>query len=283
MERDRASITAFRVALSRAAHQVHDEPRIFDDPVALKIVGERWAAAIRANPRSARRASSLLLRAFVTARSRIAEDLLHEAVARGVRRYLVLGAGLDTFAYRNPYPPDVLRVLEVDHPATQAWKRKLLASAGIPLPESLTFVPVDFETQRLDERLREAGLRDEESVFCAWLGVTMYLTREAFDATVAFLASRAPGSGVLFDYALPYRLLPWPVRIYMYLRARRLAKIDEPWRTFFEPGELLGVLERAGFASARDIPPEETNVRLFADRTDGLRVSGFAHLMSARR
>jgi methyltransferase (TIGR00027 family) len=283
MERDRASVTAFRVALSRAAHQVHDHPKVFDDPIALRIVGERWAAGIRANPRRSRRVAALYLRAFVTARSRIAEDLLHEAVSRGVRRYLVLGAGLDTFAYRNPYPPDVLRVLEVDHPATQAWKRKLLANAGIPLPESLTFVPVDFETQRLDERLGEAGLRDDEPVFCAWLGVTMYLTREAFDGTARYLASRAPGSGVIFDYALPFRLMSWPLRIYMHFRARRLEKIGEPWRTFFEPDELVGVLERAGFASARDIPPEETNARLFTGRSDGLRLSPFAHLMIASR
>ena len=103
----------------------------------------------------------------------------------------------------------------------------------------------------------------------------------SFDATAGYLAARAPGSGVVFDYALPYRLLPWPVRVYMYFRARRLAKIGEPWRTFFEPDELAGVLERAGFASARDIPPQETNARFFAGRTDGLRVSGFAHLMTA--
>ena len=283
MERDRASLTAFRVALSRAAHQVHDEPKIFDDPIALEIVGERWAAAIRANPRRSRRVASLYLRAFVTARSRIAEDLLHEAVARGVRRYLVLGAGLDTFAYRNPHPADVLRVLEVDHPATQAWKRKLLANAGIPLPDSLTFVPVNFETQRLDERLREAGLDDDEPVFCSWLGVTMYLTREAFDTTARYLGSRAPGSGVIFDYALPFRSMSWPLRLYMHFRARRLRKIGEPWRSFFLPDELAAILLRAGFARTRDIPPEETNARFFTGRADRLRISNFAHLMTASR
>ena len=135
------SRTAHRVAVRRAAHQIWDHPRVFEDPVALRIIGPDEAAAISpAKPEET--TFERHLRAFVVVRSRYAEEQLAEAVARGVRQYVVLGAGLDTFAYRNPFPD--LKVFEVDHPATQAWKRRLLEAVAIPVPASLTFVAVDF-------------------------------------------------------------------------------------------------------------------------------------------
>src|SRR5262245_21621582 len=127
MKLDQPSATAYRVAMRRAAHQLLDEPKVLDDPVALRIVGPRAEASIRSDPRRFQSRVGRVLRAFLVARSRCAEDALKVAVAAGVRQYVVLGAGLDTFAYRNPYVAQSLRIFEVDHPATQGWKRSLLA------------------------------------------------------------------------------------------------------------------------------------------------------------
>ena len=175
--KDQPSLTAWRVALERAAHQIFDRPRVLEDPVALAIVGERGVAEIRGAALRYGLPPSRYLRAFLVARSRVAEEALAAALSCGVRQYVVLGAGLDTFAYRNPYPTSALKVFEVDHPATQEWKRRQLAAAGLAIPESLTFVPVDFESEALAARLSSAGFRAGEPAFFSWLGVTMYLTR----------------------------------------------------------------------------------------------------------
>src|SRR4051812_31801002 len=155
MHDDRPSKTAFRVALRRAAHQVLDNPKILEDPLALAIVGAD-AEALRADPKRQSRISRAM-RAFMAVRSRHAEDGLAVACEGGTRRYVVLGAGLDTFTYRNPFAG--LHVFEVDHPAAQGWKRHRLEAAGIAIPESMTFAPVDFENQTLAEGLAQAGFR----------------------------------------------------------------------------------------------------------------------------
>src|SRR5208337_2845591 len=154
MQEGKFSRTAQRVAIRRAAHQLLDHPRVLDDPLALRIIGSEAEEVLRSDPKESH-AFSRAFRAFMAARSRYAEDELAHAVAHGVRQYVVLGAGLDTFAYRNPYPE--LRVFEVDHPATQAWKREQLEAAGIAVPASLTFVPIDFERQTLVDGLTRAG------------------------------------------------------------------------------------------------------------------------------
>jgi methyltransferase (TIGR00027 family) len=162
------SRTALRVALRRAAHQLYDSPVIFPDPVAVPILGQTYAEELRRTPRRTDRPFSIALRAFLVARSRYAEDNLSRAVTAGVRQYVLLGAGLDTFAYRNPYPG--LRVFEVDHPATQQWKRDLLQRSGIRIPERLTYVPVDFESQSLSAQLQTSGFNIHGPAFFAWLG-----------------------------------------------------------------------------------------------------------------
>src|ERR1035437_4547389 len=169
MEMGRASKTALGVAIGRAAHQLVDVPPVLDDPIAVGLVGSGYRGKMG-------RASHMVgrdLRAFVAARSRYVENQLAEAVARGVRQYVVLGAGLDTFAYRNPFAE--LRVFEVDFPATQEWKREMLAEAQIPLPSNLTFVPLDFEHKTLGDGLAEAGFDDGAAAFFGWLGVVPYL------------------------------------------------------------------------------------------------------------
>jgi methyltransferase (TIGR00027 family) len=143
---------------ARAAHQLLDFPKVFDDPVALRIIGKESALALRTDPRQSETSPlSPYLRAFAAARSRYAEDELALGVQRGVSQYVILGAGLDTFAYRNAYPEGVLHVFEIDHPTTQIWKRDRLREIGIALPRDLTFAPVDFETQTLAEGLQGAG------------------------------------------------------------------------------------------------------------------------------
>src|SRR5215469_1170715 len=165
MDDGRSSATAEGAALLRAAHQILDTPPVFDDPLALRIVGEERAAAVRADPQRFQTAERRALRAFVALRSRYAEDQLAAAVERGVRQYVILGAGLDTFAYRNPFPNGCLRIFEVDHPATQAWKRERLQQSGILIPGDLTFAAIDFEQQTLKDGLSEAGFDDRQSAF----------------------------------------------------------------------------------------------------------------------
>src|ERR1700686_1320542 len=181
MQEGKFSKTAHRVAIRRAAHQLLDQPRVLDDPLALRIIGSEAEEALRSDPKEDH-AFSRGFRAFMAARSRYAEDELAHAVAHGVRQYVVLGAGLDTFAYRNPHPG--LRVFEVDHPDTQEWKREQLLAAGIAVPSALSFVPIDFERQTLADGLARAGFGAGDAAFFSWLGVTPYLTREACRTTL---------------------------------------------------------------------------------------------------
>ncbi len=279
---DRPSRTAYQVALSRAAHQILDVPRVLEDAVALAIVGAAGAARIRGAPLRFRVPLARYLRAFLVARSRVAEDALAAAVRGGVRQYVVLGAGLDTFAYRNPYPAQLLRVFEVDHPATQAWKRRQLEAARIALPQSLSFVPLDFESERLAERLASAGFRADEPSFFSWLGVSMYLSRAAIMGTLGFVARLPRGSGVVFDYAVPPASLGLLRRLAVRALMQRVAAAGEPWRSFFEPRELHDELRALGFSELEDLGPEELNARFFRERNDGLRTGGLARVMSAR-
>jgi len=282
MQPGRPSLTAERVAVRRAAHQILDDPRVLEDPIALQIIGADKAAAIHADPRAYNTGFSKYLRAFLVARSRVAEDALAEAIPRGVTQYVILGAGLDTFAYRNPYTARTLRVFEVDYPATQAWKLEQLRQAGIPIPEGLTFVPVDFESQTLTERLKESGFRTDTPTFFSWLGVTMYLDRETVMSTLRWVASMPKGGGIVFDYAVAASSLNLFQRLIYGAVARRVARVGEPWRTRFDPKTLVSDLRTMGFAQAVDIDTREVNERYFANRTDGLKVGGLASIISAR-
>ena len=281
MKPDQPSATAYRVAMRRAAHQLLDSPVVLEDPIALRIVGPRGAAAIRDDPKRFDSAFGRALRLFLVARSRCAEDALARAVAAGVRQYVVLGAGLDTFAYRNPHPPGRLRVYEVDMPATQAWKRELLGRTKIEPPDSLTFVPVDFETQALPEQLGAAGFRDDEPAFFSWLGVTMYLTREAVMGTLAFVGHRPRGSGITFDYMTPPSRLPWLQRLGFYLVARRVAKAGEPWKTWFDPAELATSLRSLGFDRLEEMDGPALNHRYFGGRERRLGGASAGRVMTA--
>jgi len=180
----------------------------------------------------------------MAARSRYAEDELTAAMARGATQYVVLGAGLDTYAYRNAHSR--LRVFEVDHPATQAWKRKQLDAAGIAIPSSLTFVPTDFEEQSLCSVLQSSGFQAGEISFFSWLGITPYLTAEAAMATLAFIGSLPEGSGVVFDYAVARSSLDSVEQMAIDALASRVARAGEPFRLFLDPRALVRMLRATG-------------------------------------
>ena len=280
MRQSVASRTAFRVALRRAEHQVLDHPRLFDDPLSLRIIGPEAAAEIQPGALNRQQRLTPSFRAFMAVRSRYAEDRLAEAVARGIRQYVVLGAGLDTFACRNPHPG--LRVFEVDHPATQAWKRRRLADAQIDIPAAATFVAADFESKTLNEALAETGFRFDTPAFFSWLGVTPYLTEPAFHQTLTFIANRPQGSGVVFDYSVPRELLNAKQQQAFDALAFRVSNFGEPFNLFLDPAALIERLRRMGFKHTEDLGREELNARYFAHRTDGLRVRGnLARLLHA--
>jgi len=281
MRPDQPSATAFRVALRRAANQILDQPLVMDDPIALRIVGSRRVAEIRANPRRYDSAFGRALRLFLVARARCAEDTLVAAVERGVGQYVVLGAGLDTFAYRNPDPPERLRVFEVDFPATQAWKRELLGRVGIAEPPALSFVPVDFERDSLEIGLRAAGFRADQPTFFSWLGVSMYLTRPTVRTTLAFVAKCAPRSAITFDYMTPPSRLPWTRRIGFYLLSRRVAAAGEPWRTWFDPDELAAELRALGLDPREDLDGPALDARYFGGRQPSLGRNRISHVITA--
>jgi len=273
------SRTALRVALRRAAHQLYDaKPLVLDDPIAVPILGDTYAEELRRTPVRPDRPFSVGLRAFLVARSRYAEDTLAAAVAQGVTQYVLLGAGLDTFAHRNPYPQ--LRVFEVDHPATQQWKRDLIQTNALPVPESLIYTPVDFECQSLPEQLFGVGFDPKAATFFAWLGVVPYLTLEAFRATAAFIASQPAGTGVVLDYGQPRSALPVFEQLAYDSLASRVQQAGEPFQLFFTPPKIAS--EFAGFYNLEDLGFPEINSRYFANRSDSLRALGSAgRLLSA--
>lgn len=268
------------VALRRAAHQLADgEPKVLNDPLAVRIIGTEAEARLRGTNQHTTYAK--VGRAFIVARSRFAEEELALAVGRGVRQYVVLGAGLDTFAYRNPYP--ALRVFEVDHPATQAWKKERVAAADIPIAGNVTHVPLNFERETLVQVLRSAGLDDQRPVFFSWLGVTMYLTDGAIDTTLRYIGSRPTGSGLVLDYSLPASSLNWVERFFRGIVARHVRKAGEPFINHFTPERMKATLEAAGLHRMEDLGMAEMNARYFVGRTDGLSIKGRSlHVLSAR-
>ncbi|WP_433662772.1 class I SAM-dependent methyltransferase [Nocardia sp. CA-128927] len=255
MQTGEPSRTALGAAVYRAHHQVADAGRIFHDPLAVPIVGTMPELTDSFFDRD----THGRIRLLVAARSRFAEDALAEAVAAGTRQAVILGAGLDTFAYRNPHPR--LRVFEVDHPDTQEWKRKRLRDADIPVPSSMTYVPVDFEHQTLDEAIAATDFELSEPAFVIWLGVTVYLTRAAVGSTLRYLGSLAAGSQLVLDYAEPVIPSTPEEHAAAEFRKQRLSQINERWLSFFSPQEMAAELHRDGFDVAEDLGPSATAIR----------------------
>jgi methyltransferase (TIGR00027 family) len=212
-----------------------------------------------------------MMRAFRAAfviRSRVAEDEAARAFAAGVRQYVVLGAGLDTFAYRNPHRG--LKVFEVDHPATQSWKRQLLEEADIAAPQDLVFVPVDFESQNWMARLREEGFRDDAPACFSWMGVCMYLSETSVNETLAFVAGLPHGSAIAFDIFTRPEVLDPVGRAIAESALKAAANFGEPLLSIFAPQEIRDRLAGIGFRDIHVYEPEELNRIYLHRRKDGL-------------
>lgn len=272
------SQTALGAALHRAAHQTLERGLVFQDPFACPILGltpEEAAARDGGDERRRR------MRLFIAARSRLAERRIATAVTRGVGQVVVLGAGLDTFGLRNPRAADGLRVFEVDHPATQAWKRERIAAMGAEAP-SLTFAPCDFERDDLAEVLARANVDRRSPIFFMWLGVTPYLTREAAMATLRIIAE-TPGAEVVFDYTEGAERDQGEAQAFHKELLERVAALGEPIVGFFEPSELARDLHALGMSEQEDFNSQEIAVRFFGVPRDQAPSGAAGHVIWARR
>jgi methyltransferase (TIGR00027 family) len=274
----RPSGTALTAAAARAAHLiVDDEPRIFADPIAATLLGDRAAELIRYHTLHGPHPVLAGARVQVTCRSRYTEHALARARAAGVRQYVILGAGLDSFGYRDR-GDDSLRVFEVDHPASQDFKRAALASAGIPVPESVTFVPADLAADSLAWSLAAAGFDAAAPAVIGWLGVTMYLTAAAVTVTMTAIAGLAPGSELIADYMLPDGERDEAGALYGTLVAQASAERGEPWLSCFTPAEMADIAARAGFGDIRAVSQRDTVPASLWQRTDALKPAVLAML-----
>ncbi len=278
MQHGQPSRTALAAAVQRAVHQSLDGASIFKYPLARVVLGRDADAlidAVAADP------AQRQMRIFLAARSRFAEDSLDAAVARGVRQLVILGAGLDTFSLRNPHADLGLRVFEVDHPATQAWKRERLKEANLAIPATLTFAPVDFVSQNLAEQLCAAGFQPTQPAFFCWLGVVPYLRREDISAILGTIAG-LPGSEVVFDYSEPLENYSPERRANVAAVAQRTAAIGEPWISYFDPAEIAAYLREQGFFELEDCGLSDIAVRYLGAPAGRPAVEAGPHVIRAR-
>lgn len=275
MEDGQPSFTALTAAAARAAHLiVDDEPRIFADTLAAALLGERAEELISFHKLHGTHPVLAGARVQVTCRSRYTEDALGRA---GLTQYVVLGAGLDSFAYRAA-PAGRIRVFEVDHPATQDWKRRALAAARIPVPDGLTFVAADLAADSLAGRLGAAGFDAAAPALVSWLGVTMYLVADAVAQTMAAVGGLAPGSELIADYMLPEEMRDEAGAVYGTLVAQASAERGEPWLSSFTPAEMTDLGREAGFAQVRNVRQRDTIPGELWARPDSLRPADLAVL-----
>lgn len=283
MDNAAASWTAVYTSISRAAHQVLDPPpRVIDDPVAVGLVEGSRAEELLACADDFRSPIQCLARSLFIMRSRFAEDELYEAVRAGAGQYILLGAGLDTFAYRQPEWARWVRIIEVDHPASQARKQDYLRGAGIEIGQNVHFCPLDFEATKLSQGLATCGFDPQVPTFLSWLGVTQYLQLAAITRTLLDIQAFARGSRMVFSFIVADTDLDGvdaqAVQFFSQLAAAR----GEPWMTRFEPERLQQRLLDLGFAEVRSIDPGELERRYFAGREDQLRAPLFERLMRVR-
>jgi O-methyltransferase involved in polyketide biosynthesis len=290
------SNTALTAAAARAAHLIVDEaPFIFSDTHAAPLLGDRAPELLDFHRLHGSHPILSAARAQVICRSRYAEDRLATAAASGVRQYLVLGAGLDTFAYRSPLAATV-RVIEVDHPATQEWKRSALEAAGMSVPPGVIFVPADLAATSaegdaagpaspapdalganssglgyLGPRLRAAGFDFGKPAVISWLGVLMYLERDAISQTLAVLADCASGTELVADYMLPRELRDEAGDQYVELVGPAAAERGEPWLSFFAPTEIGALLAQHGFGATTHVAQRDAVPDRLWQRADSLR------------
>lgn len=264
MEKNKSSATSLGVAHLRAVHQFLDgEPKLLYDPVIIRLLGPVFEEQLRQDPGRWWHPANIGLRSHVLLRSRFAEDCLASAYGRGVRQYILLGAGLDTYAWRQPPEMEELRIFEMDHPATQDQKRQMLHRAGLKPPDNLFFTPIDFENITIAEALRGQTFDPHIPSFISLLGVMVYLSMDAIDAVFDWMISLPSGSEMVLTFTQ---------RREHNLLSDRAAALGEPWQTFFTPDELKEKLINRGFSSVQVLEPEEVRCKYYSGRTDNLPV-----------
>jgi methyltransferase (TIGR00027 family) len=262
--------TAARVALWRALHiEVDAPPHVLEDKIGLELLApdESWRSRGDMDPQFTRP-----FRASIVARARFIEDLVVEQAGRGLRQFVILGAGLDSFAQRRPEIASRIKVFEVDPPGPQAWKRQRLIELGFGVPDWLRFVPVDFEAgASWRDGLVEAGFDDSKPAIVASTGVSMYLTREANAATLHEVATLARGSTLAMTFLLPLELADPDVRPGLDMAEKGARASGTPFLSFFTPPEITALARDAGFDEVRHVSASDLTRRYFSGRTDDLR------------
>ena len=276
----KSSRTAIGVAALRAAHQLIDaEPRVLDDAVILRLIGIETLDTIREDRERYRTPGALALRAHIVMRSRYAEDRLAQAVVRGVTQYVILGAGLDTFAYRQPAWAQALRIVEIDRAPMQREKRERLSLAQVVIPGNVTFGSIDFESERLADALLRYGIAPKQPTFFSWLGVTMYLTENAVTDVLRVVAGFPRGSEIVFTFAR--KASDGAIDEGSARLAELAAAAGEPWITYFDPNEMPSRLHALGFSAVELLDPEDAAKRYFSARKDNLPPPRHSSIVSA--
>lgn len=264
-------------AAARAAHLIVDaEPLIFRDTLAFALLGERAEELVAYHRLHGTHPVLAGARTAVVTRSRFTEDRL---AAGGLTQYVILGAGLDSYAHRSPSPH--IRVFEVDHPATQEWKKARLAEAGVPHPPTLSYVPVDLEAESFADRLVAQGFDPAVPAFVSWLGVTMYLTREAIGQTLKAVSGFAAGSEIVVDHMLPAELRDAAGQAYVDAVMPTAAEQGEPWLSFLAPPDMAALLREHGLEVVEHVRQRETVDAALWNRADPLRPSDLSILTRA--
>jgi methyltransferase (TIGR00027 family) len=262
----KSSRTALRSAYLRAAHQLLDaEPRILEEPVVLSLLGPSALQQINDTAERYRTPGARALRAHLVLRSRFAEDRLAGAIHRGITQYVILGAGFDTFALRQPAWALSLKILEIDHSGTQDVKRSMLAAAGLAMPENAGFAEIDFEHESLRDGLLRYHISLDEPTFFSWLGVTMYLKGDAIDSTLWSVAAFPAGSEIVLSFAQRSEASESPSPL-----AKRVKSLGEPFVSYFKPDVLEAKLRGAGFSNVEFLSPREAEALYFRQRPEDL-------------
>ncbi|MCX7176946.1 MAG: class I SAM-dependent methyltransferase [Proteobacteria bacterium] len=276
-----ASHTALATAYLRAAHQLLDAPpRILDDPIAVRLLGNAAPQKIHDEIERYQSAPARALRSHVVLRSRYTEDCLQAAQQRGITQYIILGAGFDTFALRQPAWAKSLKIFEVDHPGTQALKRSHLAAAALEMPANLAFAQIDFEHESLLDGLLRHGVSLDEPTLFSWLGVTMYLNEAAIDSALLSVAAFPSGSEIVLTFLQPPESASDAAPAQL---AGRVAGAGEPFVSYFEPEAMAEKLTGAGFTKLEFLSPEDADTKYYKHRPTDLPVPRRTGIVSAIR
>jgi methyltransferase (TIGR00027 family) len=274
------SATAVVTAVARAMYRDEPGPVILDDDLASGLAGEQGSALASRLRAELPRSEVLAFCRWMCIRSRFTEDLVEGAISSGVRQYVILGAGLDSFAYRRSDLTTRIRVFEVDHPASQSWKQDRLHHLGIEIPENLVFAPVDFERQTLREGLVSAGFDFAHTAVFSWIGVTMYLTPDAIQATLGTVSQCTPGTQVVLTYNQPRRVLDLFSRQVTSTFEAIASELGEPFVSLFVPDEIEGLLRNHGFEDIVHFGPQEALAAWFGGAAD-VAIAGAQRLIAA--